>query len=134
MTFNWQDYLDISKYLTMDDKLIPSEEAKFRTAVSRAYYASFNSCREFAEKHLNFTTSKGENSHEKLIDFLLTTKSNKLINEIGYKLKLIKKDRIVSDYSGVFKNYSSQTITNIFLADEIQEILEKVSLLTRKKI
>lgn len=45
---NWEEYLILARKLA---KKPYSNEADKRTAISRAYYASFNIAREYAESH-----------------------------------------------------------------------------------
>ena len=42
MAFDWSDYLVLSDWL-MGEGIAPSDEAKYRSAISRAYYAAFHS-------------------------------------------------------------------------------------------
>jgi uncharacterized protein (UPF0332 family) len=41
MSFNCSDYLDLARELIGQTDITASEEAKLRSAISRAYYAAF---------------------------------------------------------------------------------------------
>ena len=47
MSFVWSDYLDLAKELLGSAVGSPIEEAKLRSAISRAYYAVFNEARNY---------------------------------------------------------------------------------------
>jgi uncharacterized protein (UPF0332 family) len=45
MSFNWSDYLHLGQDLVTQAASSPYQEANLRTAISRAYYASFHKAR-----------------------------------------------------------------------------------------
>ena len=47
MSFVWSDYLELAKELLGGAVGSPLEEAKLRSAISRAYYAVFNEARDY---------------------------------------------------------------------------------------
>jgi len=48
MAFNWADYLSLAQFLQAQSNPGVSQEAFFRCAVSRAYYAAFCHARNYA--------------------------------------------------------------------------------------
>jgi uncharacterized protein (UPF0332 family) len=66
MTFNWEEYLDLAKYL-LGQVVSPTLEAKLRAAVSRSYYAAFGYAREYAMNKMNFHPSNNPDEHGKVI-------------------------------------------------------------------
>jgi hypothetical protein len=49
MTFDWSQYLQLSRELAGLEPTPASQEAKFRSAISRAYYAAFNTAVDYIE-------------------------------------------------------------------------------------
>lgn len=68
MTFHWSEYLDLARELAQQ----PTDEAKLRSAISRAYYAAFIKSRNFLQQRegLNIPT---ENTHKYIINYFLTS-------------------------------------------------------------
>ncbi len=48
MSFNWADYLSLAEALFKTPNTPGPDEASFRSAISRAYYAAFCNARNFA--------------------------------------------------------------------------------------
>ena len=59
MAFEWQDYLDVARFLRSHDRdpSLPLEAA-FRTAIGRAYYAAFGHALEYSKEWLGFEGKK----------------------------------------------------------------------------
>jgi uncharacterized protein (UPF0332 family) len=45
MTFDWREYLTLAENLYTNSHNFPNQEACFRVAISRAYYAAFCTAR-----------------------------------------------------------------------------------------
>jgi hypothetical protein len=54
MAFDWREYLKLAQFLQGCKKEAFTEEAAFRSAVSRAYYAAYGHAFEYAREHFNF--------------------------------------------------------------------------------
>lgn len=65
MAFDWRDYLELA-----DELSTSGDEARLRSAVSRAYYAAYHRARVVAERRYQFTASAGANKHDQLWKFL----------------------------------------------------------------
>ena len=90
--FDWSKYLELAAELAKDD----TDEAKLRTAISRAYYAAFHAAREDAMRRLQQKAPRFQ-THRWTINFY--AKSNRRIDrKIGRKLKRLKKSREMADY------------------------------------
>jgi uncharacterized protein (UPF0332 family) len=113
--FSWKDFLKVAEDLSLSSQ----DEAKRRTAISRAYYAAFCAAR----KHLN-DESITENIHRNVINAYQYSQ-NKDEKMIGWKLDLIRKHRVTADY------FDSKPVTiddvdySIARAKEIFEIIEQ---------
>jgi len=68
MTFDWQEYIALAQWLC-DNARVPncSEEASYRAAISRAYYAAFQCVLNFAVEKDNFQPKGGGDDHGRLL-------------------------------------------------------------------
>jgi uncharacterized protein (UPF0332 family) len=48
MTFDWREYLTLAENLCTNSHTFPNQEACFRVAISRAYYAAFCTARNYS--------------------------------------------------------------------------------------
>jgi len=70
MLFEWAQFLDIAKFLLEHGKQVSiPQDAAYRSAMSRAYYAAFGHAKVFATDTLNFIPSGNEEDHINLRDF-----------------------------------------------------------------
>ena len=70
MLFEWAQFLDIAKFLLEHGKQVSiPQDAAYRSAMSRAYYAAFGHAKVFAMDTLNFSPSGNEEDHINLRDF-----------------------------------------------------------------
>ncbi len=110
MSFDWIEYFyqaqDISdkRHTIPADKMSQADEADMRTAISRAYYATFHKAKEFlqATKDLTPETPAG-GVHERLIS-RFTNNSLADRRAMGAKLDRMKKQRHIADYNYIIKN------------------------------
>jgi hypothetical protein len=66
MPFAWSDFHRLAQQMVGSAQRRPGSslcEATYRTAVGRAYYASYCHARAYAEKHLNFRRTKFSDDH-----------------------------------------------------------------------
>lgn len=66
MPFNWREYLKLAQFLQGHGGESFSQEAAFRCAVSRAYYAAFCHARNFASVKQSFEPSYKAADHSLL--------------------------------------------------------------------
>lgn len=96
MPFEWIQFLDISKFLLEQCRQgvsIP-QDAAYRCAVSRAYYAAFGSTKTFAMDTMNFIPSGDYDDHANLREFLKDHQKVELSNQ----LSRLRQWRNKSDY------------------------------------
>lgn len=92
MSFSWTDYLSISRFLVKQGNDI-QKEAAIRTAVSRAYYASYGFARNFARDNHHYIPDKGAKDHQKLHDHF-----SSLSSPVAPILEKLRKWRNNCDY------------------------------------
>ena len=116
MRFNWCDYLNLANQLS-GKAAISSQEAKSRSAISRAYYAVFCSSRNCLIG-LGHTFPKRGRAH-KDVRRTLESKSNLLLRQIGVNLGRLWTDRKNADYEDQFRgDLSKKTDADLRLAEE----------------
>lgn len=114
MSFDWLEYLNLAQQLAGQATKPSSQEAKLRSAVSRAYYAAF--CK--ARNHL-----RGEGHsiprfkpHRYVIDQFLDS-PDRVSKRIGAHLDRLRKDRNKADYDDRVVRLSDMTRKALKLAD-----------------
>jgi len=99
MSFDWPYYLDVAKELTEQkkDTLPGLQEARYRAAISRAYYAVFGRARHYLRHVDRIEEPSNEGTHYHVIDIFKKSKDEdrKLI---GILLDGMRKDRNAADY------------------------------------
>lgn len=102
MSFDWRDYLELSRLLVVNNN-----EASFRSAISRAYYAVFNVLRI----HAGYNTRGGQDfSHATFIQQLVSANDDIIqklpfhetsdLTHIGNELNELRRLRNSCDYDG----------------------------------
>jgi uncharacterized protein (UPF0332 family) len=84
-------------FLSLADNLVKAtDEASWRTAVSRAYYAAFHEARRWL-RTLGFQVPKAEQAHAYLW-LRLSNCGDQHLQQAGTELKRLRRDRNVADY------------------------------------
>lgn len=108
MTFDPQDFLIIARLLIDEEKY---EEARYRTAISRAYYAAHLICKKRLEEiGIKFPVEKDTNRgiiHQRVIDYFTERD-----NPIGGWLLNLRKNRNNADYvlDHIFKKFGVELL------------------------
>jgi len=66
MPFNWGDYLNLARFLQHHTDSSFTQEAAFRSLVSRAYYAAYNHALNHATTRYSFTRTYQASDHRRL--------------------------------------------------------------------
>ncbi len=130
MSFNWPYYLDVAQELADQAAEAPPElqEAKYRAAISRAYYAVF--CR--ARHHLNSIDGISEPEYGNIhihVKEAFKKNPDKSRRHIGYNLDNMRQDRNAADYeldSDRLTNLSTCTRNNLLWAEEALNLLDTI--------
>ena len=123
MSFVWSEYLDLAKELLGDASKSPIEEAKLRSAISRAYYAAFNEARNYLEinKPTVYIPKTGA-AHEIVADTFLDDSKPDWI-AVGLNLSRLKANRHKADYWDTITGLSNLTTISLrFAADAIAKL------------
>lgn len=105
MSFNWDQYLDLATELAGKPQKTPSsEEARLRSAVSRAYYAAFGRARnELRDQRREVNAEKM--THKQLWKRFET--GNEKDRQIATDGDRLRRDRNAADYDDNIANLSS---------------------------
>lgn len=97
-------FLDVAKKLSGGNTV-----AEYRTAISRAYYATHHVGAEFLER-VGCVISKGPSGHEEVIRNLSQCGDLELV-DVGSKLSDLRSKRIIADYRLENIKYDNQKTT-----------------------
>ena len=125
MTYDWTDYLDISKEIvnTCSKKSLSRarKETLFRIAISRAYYAAFHKCLDYIKTHSVRLDTKG--IHRDLIDNIDKYIQSSEV-QVAMDLDRAFTSRKKADYNDVFNGLDKEAEITIL---RVQNIIEAIS-------
>ncbi|MGB8657980.1 MAG: HEPN domain-containing protein [Candidatus Zixiibacteriota bacterium] len=123
MSFNWSDYLILTQNLAGKTSL-PCQEAKLRTAISRAYYGAYCSTKNYLLAK-GWDIPKSGEAHKLVRETL--TKLGQPFNQIGSDLARLWKDRKYADYEDQFPVALDKTAAlDVILAQRIINDLARI--------
>ncbi len=117
MSFDCREYLEVAKYLAGFQNSGFSEEAVYRSSVSRAYYAAFCWARNYSQKCLGFEPKEKYQDHKLLREHL--QKIDQEWVKIAHNLNTLRKWRNKCDYENSVENLSFIVKQSIRLSSEI---------------
>jgi uncharacterized protein (UPF0332 family) len=123
MNFDWKDYLKVAVILHDGASKAKLEEAMYRIAISRAYYAAFCTAR-------NHKIDKGaempfEDAHKFVVDGFRYSKKEEE-RAIGQRLHRLKNMRVQADYDDEVDDVADMSSKAIKLAQEALDALAKL--------
>lgn len=118
MVFDPCLFLNLSSALAEDSNY--EDESKYRTSISRAYYAAFLLSRSYLES-LNYSFSPESNVHKKVIDYMKN--ENSFISSLLFKLR---NNRNNADYNLNDQIKKGITISSIKSAQMIIDEIRKL--------
>lgn len=125
MTFRWADYLTLSQKLVAAP-LDGLEEATFRCAISRSYYAAFCTARDWAQEHDQLKLTRSAADHGD-VERHFRFSNDRERQKIGNWLKRLYSSRATADYdTNVVISPSSANAA----VEEAKNILDKLSTLS----
>ena len=126
MKFDWEEYFNLAKELAGT-----TEEAKLRSAVSRAYYSVFCLARNYLrdiEQDPRLSHNKTDIKVHKYVadEFIHHKSKSKTMIEIGKDLNRLRPRRNKADYEDIIFNLPKEAITALMLAENIISALRKL--------
>ena len=98
MSFDWEDFSTIADALCTNSDLRALGEARYRTAISRAYYAAFHQAISFAENDTAaFTRGRTGQDHKNVQDYFQAS-SDRNRRRIATNLARLHDNRKMADY------------------------------------
>lgn len=118
MSFDWWQYLNVAKQLAGITTTTANQEAKFRAAISRAYYAAFLKARNHLRDREGYSIPRTSDAHKYVSDqFNLSSEPlRQLVAEKLVKLRLYRRQ---ADYVDTFPGLSGITQTVLELTEEV---------------
>ena len=137
MKFNWSEYLDLAKELAGMKNINVSDEAKLRSSISRAYYASY--CKLYSylrDVEKDDSLPKGEEAHggHKYVRNKFLDSEEEVHRQIGQNLSRLLTDRIKADYyDNFFTTSPIRSLPNLAQLDLLfaEDIISKLPTLKR---
>ncbi len=123
MSFNWSEYLTLAQELA-GRVAGSSQEARFRSAISRAYYGAFCSTKNYLKNH-DYDIPKSGEAHKVVRDILANMKGQ-IFKQIESNLARLWKDRKNADYEDQFPGVLDKTTKkDLYFAQEVINDLAK---------
>lgn len=114
MCFDWREYFNLARCLQCKGWFTYSDEAAYRCAVSRAYYAAFCHPRNYARDNHQFTPMRTGKDHKKVRDHFQDRNP-----PIATKLSRLQLLRGQCDYDDMVCNISIILREALAKADEV---------------
>lgn len=120
MTFDWSGYLAVAKELIVLDEQASSSEARFRAAISRAYYAAYHVARIWLQERKQYSEVKAaDGRHHAHVCDLFRHHADTSLRPIGDNLDSLRRDRSDVDYDPELDWISlEQALTDIQMAED----------------
>lgn len=126
MSFDWFDYLELSKELESSAQGSALEEAKLRSAISRAYYALFCSAKNYLSANRPYLTiPRTGMAHDFVKDAFLNDNSPDMI-AVGVTLNRLKINRHLADYENQFRGLVQTARISMQMADSAKLKLDSL--------
>lgn len=121
MSFDWTEFLDLAQALASQERKPATEEAKLRSAISRAYYAAYCTARN----RLGAISFHVRDKHTYVWNHFQNSTDDAL-KEIGKNGHRLRKDRNKADYDNFISNLPYLTSADLILSNTILLHLSKL--------
>ena len=116
--FDWKDFLDLAEVLAAE----PHNEAAARSAISRAYYATFHAGRDYLDR-AGIPIDRSRNAHLQVQDELRNQNEN-----VGQGVKRLHVWRKYADYdTQSIPDVARQAAIAVILARETIDAIKAIS-------
>ena len=125
MTFTWEHFLELAQELADSPPGDNLREAKLRSAISRAYYASFHHARAYYRRRYGTAPPGSRSGREhRLLPLALTASGSPSEEQAGDQLNTLRGLRREADYELSSSPDGSLVRRSLRLAREIIDILQ----------
>jgi len=118
MSFDWSEYLNLAQELAGQATGPSSQEAKWRSAISRAYYAAFCEARNHLRDKERHSIPRGVEIH-RYVRNQFKKSPDRVRKEVGENLNRLRIDRNKADYDDTVAGLSADTKKALKLAERI---------------
>ena len=125
MSFDWAEYLNVAKELVGVATTPANQEAKFRAAISRAYYAAYVTARNYLRDQEGILIPKTSDAH-KYVSNQFKLSSDLARKSVGEKLDRLREYRRQADYIDKYPGLSGITIIALNLSQEVIDTLRNL--------
>lgn len=126
MTFDWSQYLKLAQELAGQSVTAAAQEARLRSAISRAYYAAFCLARDHLrdkEKHPEKHPVPTNGRAHAYVRNQFRNSSDRARKKLGHNLGRLHKDRKRADYDDSVPDLKKTTTSDIILAQRVLNAL-----------
>lgn len=133
MRFDWSEYLNLAQELAATNSdSSANNEAKLRSAISRAYYATFclarNYLRDIEKDPRLFRKNRDFNEHQYVAEeFIYHPTKMKNMVKIGENLSKLRELRNKADYEDTMFNLQNSVKNALMLAQNIISALNELT-------
>lgn len=125
MNFDWNDFLTLAQELAAQPADAPVIEAKLRSAISRAYYASFCKARNYLRDNQQVQIPMTGEAH-RIVWSHFKNRRHLAQKKIGENLRRLLNDRRYADYDDIIINLPLLANKALFRAREISTALDQI--------
>ncbi|HID61452.1 MAG TPA: HEPN domain-containing protein [Anaerolineae bacterium] len=118
MSFDWSEYFALAQELVGQATSPSSQEARLRSAISRAYYAAFCKARNYLRDREGHSIPRGGQVH-RYVRNQFKKSSDKVRKEVGENLNRLRKDRNKADYDDTVTRLPAITRKTLKLAGRV---------------
>ena len=122
MTFDWSQYLKLAQELAGQGVTAAAQEARLRSAISRAYYAAFCLARDHLRHKEKHPVPTNGRAHA-YVRNQFRNSSDRARKKLGHNLGRLHKDRKRADYDDSVPDLEKTTTSDIILAQRVLHAL-----------
>lgn len=126
MSFDWEGYLKLAKILSSDPEVNPLDEARYRTAISRAYYAVFQIAKDFLRDKDYQRNIPREHVHQFVREKFITHSLGGNYHKIGRNLEDLNHKRNNADYEPMFADLPAIARRTVRKAQETIDLINNL--------
>jgi len=126
IAFDWSEYLKLAQELAGQASSSASNEARLRTAISRAYYASHCKARNYLRDVKGDTSIPQSGGAHNYVITKFKNSSNRRCRKIGMDLDRMRKNRGIADYKDVVWGLSFMESSTLTLAQRVISTLSSI--------
>ena len=129
MSFDWNEYFLLAKELSGDSDSVGNEEAKMRSAISRAYYSVLIQARTKISELTGKSYPKQKNTHAWTIGNYISyvnRQDSRTAEKIHEDLKRLLDQRKMADYENDIENLEKELKSALITAEKLIENINKL--------